>query len=472
LNNKSFDIIVIGSGPGGSISASLLSEAGLDVALLEQGKHLPLSSCKPFSQNELTQKYKNGGMTFALGSPRINYVEGFCAGGGSEINSGLYHRTPADVLGDWRNIFGVLDLEDFQLDNFFKKNEKDTNICFMPKNLLPKASIKLHKGAISLGWNSMEIPRWVKYLKDGTSIKQSMTQTFIPRAVAAGCSFFEEIKIVNLLRKNKQWLIQGINLSNLKPFQVISKNIFICSGTISTAQLLRRNNLSPRAGNSFKMHPSIKMAARFSEKVNDLNMGVPVHQIKEFSPEISMGCSISSPPYLHLAMQNIDNGHNIVQKHWKDMSIYYAMTAEGTGNIQNIPFMNDPLVTYNIGKKGVENLINGLLKLGECLFEAGAIELYPVVYKSYPIKSLSELKDFAKKLTPDRLSLMTIHLFSSCPMGENKDICVADSFGKVHGQDNLYINDASLLCTAPTVNPQGTVMMLARRNTEHFLANY
>ena len=57
-------------------------------------------------------------------------------------------------------------------------------------------------------------------------------------------------------------------------------------------------------------------------------------------------------------------------------------------------------------------------------------------------------------------------------MGENKEICVADSFGKVHGQDNLYINDASLLCTAPTVNPQGTIMMLARRNTEHFLANY
>lgn len=472
MKNKFFDTIVIGSGPGGSITAALLSEAGIDVAVVEQGKNLPLSSCKPFSQNELAQKYKNGGMTFALGKPRVNYVEGLCAGGGSEINSGLYHRTPPAVLRDWRSIYGVLDLEDFQLDSFFIKNEEDTNVCFMPKDLLPKASIKLHQGATSLGWDSMEIPRWVKYLKDGTSIKQSMTETFIPRALTSGCSFFEEIKIVNLQRKDKYWIVQGIDLSNLKSFQLKAKNIFVCSGAISTAQLLKKSNLSPRAGNFLKMHPSIKIAARFSEKVNDLNMGVPVHQVKEFSPEISMGCSISSPPYLHLSMLNIDNGHNIVQKHWKDMAIYYAMTAEGAGNIYNIPFMNDPLVTYNIGKRGIENLINGLLKLGECLFEAGAIELYPVVYKSYPIKSLSELKDFVKKLTPERLSLMTIHLFSSCPMGENKDICVTDSFGKVHGQDNLYINDASLLCTAPTVNPQGTIMMLARRNTDNFLANY
>jgi choline dehydrogenase-like flavoprotein len=64
---------------------------------------------------------------------------------------------------------------------------------------------------------------------------------------------------------------------------------------------------------------------------------------------------------------------------------------------------------------------------------------------------------------------MTIHLFSSCPMGENKKICAVDSFGKVHGFKNLYVADASLLCTAPGVNPQGSIMAIARRNALHFL---
>ena len=64
---------------------------------------------------------------------------------------------------------------------------------------------------------------------------------------------------------------------------------------------------------------------------------------------------------------------------------------------------------------------------------------------------------------------MTIHLSSSCPMGEDRTRAVTDSWGRVHGTDNLYIADASLLCTQPTVNPQGTIMALARRNALRYL---
>ena len=45
----------------------------------------------------------------------------------------------------------------------------------------------------------------------------------------------------------------------------------------------------------------------------------------------------------------------------------------------------------------------------------------------------------------------------------------ADSFGKIRGYENLYINDASMLPDSPGVNPQGSVMALARRNAAHFV---
>ena len=67
------------------------------------------------------------------------------------------------------------------------------------------------------------------------------------------------------------------------------------------------------------------------------------------------------------------------------------------------------------------------------------------------------------------MSLSTVHAFSSCPMGENENICAVDSFGKVHGFENLYISDASIIPDAPGVNPQGTIMALALRNAKHFL---
>src|SRR5688572_13404793 len=101
------EIVVIGSGPGGAITACLLAEAGRDVLLVEEGDHLPLSSCEPFSVDEMLQKYRNGGQTVALGKNKIAYVEGRCVGGGSEINSGLYHRTPPEILERWRKEFSV-----------------------------------------------------------------------------------------------------------------------------------------------------------------------------------------------------------------------------------------------------------------------------------------------------------------------------------------------------------------------------
>ena len=55
----------------------------------------------------MVQKYRNGGQTVALGANKIAYVEGRCVGGGSEINSGLYHRTPPEILETWRKEFQV-----------------------------------------------------------------------------------------------------------------------------------------------------------------------------------------------------------------------------------------------------------------------------------------------------------------------------------------------------------------------------
>ena len=58
----------------------------------------------------MVQKYRNGGQTVALGRNKIAYVEGRCVGGGSEINSGLYHRTPPEVPIAGRNPLNQLPL--------------------------------------------------------------------------------------------------------------------------------------------------------------------------------------------------------------------------------------------------------------------------------------------------------------------------------------------------------------------------
>ena len=55
--------------------------------------------------------------------------------------------------------------------------------------------------------------------------------------------------------------------------------MILSAGTIGTAQILKNSGLSRKAGNNFQMHPTIKVVAVFDEKINEEDMGVPIHQV-------------------------------------------------------------------------------------------------------------------------------------------------------------------------------------------------
>ena len=181
--------------------------------------------------------------------------------------------------------------------------------------------------------------------------------------------------------------------------------------------------------------------------------------------------SISTPP--HLALGLVDHPEFAKQSAelWQQMASYYAMiTPEGRGTVRVLPGFSDPLVRYRLTENDRRELADGVRKLSELLFEAGAVALCPVLANARPMMTRDDVKALPALLPSASSNLMTIHLFSSCPMGEDQSRCATDSFGVVRGLKNLFIADASLLCTAPGVNPQGTIMALARRNALHFLS--
>jgi choline dehydrogenase-like flavoprotein len=147
------------------------------------------------------------------------------------------------------------------------------------------------------------------------------------------------------------------------------------------------------------------------------------------------------------------------------------ITGQGSGTVRTLPGFRDPLVRFRLTEADRRDLADGVRKLSQALFAAGATALYPSITRGPRCTRPDDLSKIPAAVPPALTSLMTIHLFSSCPMGENPARCATDSFGRVNGLKNLYVADASLLCTAPGVNPQGTIMALARRNALHFLNN-
>jgi choline dehydrogenase-like flavoprotein len=467
----SCQIAVIGSGPGGAVTACTLAEAGRDVLLLEEGPSSDLVT-SPFSLDEMRLKYRNGGVNSTMGGRKIAWVEGRCTGGGSEINSGLYHRTPAGVLERWQTEFGIEALKCADLERHFQACEQAVSVSYLPGEA-PAASLRLAEGAQALGWKFMEVPRWFRYegardsggAAGGTP--QTMSRTFLPRAVQAGCRIRANSRVVGIRSKNG-----GVQLdvrSPGGPAVVECDDVFVCAGAVQSPALLRRSGYKHRIGNTLAMHPTVKVVAQFDDIVNREDMGVPVHQVKEFAPRFSFGCSISSRPYLALAMSPHAELRRRVLEDWQYAAIYYVMTNGGpNGRVRTLPWASDPLVSYGPSQRNLQDLGLGLRRLCELLFAAGARKLHPVVGGIEPLRSPRDLSRIPAELPAEESSLMTIHLFSSCPMGERGQ-CATNSFGQLRGVKHVYVNDASLLPTAPGVNPQGSIMAIARRNALHYL---
>ncbi len=466
---KKTEIIVIGSGPGGSLSATLLAEAGFDVTLIEKGKYLRLSDVASFSSEEMNKKYANGGITLAFGKTKINYVEGACVGGGSEVNSGLYHRLPESILTQWEKE-NALSFDQKLIEEYYQNIEKEISISLLPGEP-SKTSLKLKDGAKKLNWNCAEIPRWYKYNEDSSKgVKQSMTETYIPRFLDAGGTLLTETEVKKIKKETVDGVILECIEKEQRVYDIKADYIFLCAGAIHSPFLLLKSGYKHNVGKSLKMHPSFKFSALFDEKINNENAEVSTYQVKEFSPEISFGCSISTPSYISLILNDTNNMKYLSQ--WEKMAIYYMMIMpEGMGTISKIPFFSSPFIRYKLTPKDYQNIQEGYKKLATLLFEAGAKKLFPSVKKNIVIENLKDLEKI-DSLDKSLLNLMTIHLFSSLKMGGIKKNSAVDPNGKLWKSNRIFACDGSVLCDAPSVNPQGTIMMMTTYVINKFIADH
>jgi choline dehydrogenase-like flavoprotein len=463
------EVLVVGSGAGGATTAAVLAEAGLDVVVVEEGEWIEQGEIAPFSLEQMERQYRSGGVTVALGRPGIAYTEGRCVGGGTEINSGLYRRPPVDVLDRWRNQYGIADFAPEGLESIADEVEEELSVSTVPGPVTPSSAL-LRDGSDALGWRQSEIPRWMEYPDGGSATsgrRRSMTETYLPRARRAGARVVSGCR-VRRLREMGRGVVADVDVVGERR-EVLADHVFVCGGAIQTPALLQRSGLRKKIGASLAIHPTVKLSARFPDEVN-VGDDVPVHQVKEFAPNLSFGGSASHPGLLALALSDEWSTFGRAVESWRNMSVYYAaITSEGRGRVDMLPGFQDPVVTYRLTRRDRDLLRSGLNRLALVMLEAGATEVYPSYRGAPVVRGRRDLADLAAGFSANRASVMTVHLCSTVPMGES-DRCPADSFGTLKAAERIIVNDASLLPDAPGVNPQAAVMAIAIRNARQFAA--
>lgn len=460
-------VLIIGSGPGGSMTACVLAEAGHEVLVLEEGNHVPVGATEPYSLDDMDKKWRNGGLTPAFGPVKVTYVEGACLGGASEINAALYHPPVPAVLDDWAKKYGIREFGGAALEEDILAVERDSSVSPFPGS--PGiASERLAAGAASLGWKSVPVQRFWKYDGSERGRRQSMTETYIPRAIAAGARFETGLKVKKLLVEGRE--VKGavaIDQQGRK-VDIRCERVILCAGAVQTPLVLLRSGIERRIGQTLTMNPMIRVTAEFADTINQPELGVPVQQIEAFKPAMTLGCSNASLAHLALWLVGSPGDRDRLLAEWWRLGVFYAkVMAKARGSVRNIPLFDEAFVSYKMEKDDLALLGLAAERLATVLLASGARSIISPVPGQPAIRTKDDIPALRAGVEAGKAQVTAIHLHSTVPMGDDR--YPADHYGKLRALDNVWVNDASLLPDTPGINPQGTILSIARRNARKMI---
>ncbi len=479
MSAAAVDVLVVGSGAGGASTALTLAEAGRSVVVLEEGERLDRArdygAPGPVAMGRL---YRRRGMTPIQGPVPIGYVEGRCVGGSTEINSGFWHRTPPEAVLRWQAQFGLAGVTPDDLDPHFAWAEDLLGVSRYGAALPPSTAL-FARGAEAMGWSASEVERTAPGCRSAnlcasgcpTGAKQGVGTRLIPLAETAGARVLPRTRATLLLREGRR--VTGVLAErrradgSVELVRIDARTVILCCGATQTPALLRRSGIKRNVGNALRVHPMLKVVARFEEPVRAEQSVLPLMQVKEFWPEISLGGAYFSRGHAAMVLsENWPESRAHLADHERMAAYYVGVRGNGRGSVRpGLLSAESTAIRYHLSPEDLGNLSRGLARLSTLLLAAGARAVYPAVHGLPRIEREVDAARWLDQDLPKRaLALTTVHAFSSCPMGERADRCAADSRGRVYGLDNLYLNDASVLPDSPGVNPQGTIMALARRN--------
>jgi choline dehydrogenase-like flavoprotein len=476
------EVLIVGSGAGGSTVGAYLVEAGFDVTMIEEGPSLENNNIPSKLSDSFARIWRNGGVSLAHSKNNlISFAEGCVSGGSTEINSAIYQYAPTELLNLWEKKYKNKVFNFKSIYEGYNAIESRLDVNYEYDNLGQHSDI-LMEIAKTNKWSYQPLMRLQKYCVGTnncsifcpTGAKKSMSTSLLKDFKINGGNLISNCKAIKLnIKSNKISSLSAIlsnNLSDVEKVEFTFKYIFVCGGATQTPFLLIRSGLKGLIGNDFKLHPTLKVVAEFDKEIDASNTRLPHYAIDEFMPNFRIGGSVFSLPTLGMFISEDRKNREHFYKKYKNLVMYYVMCrGTGKGSISKQFFSQHPFIKYEPSTNDLKFLNKGLEKLSTALFNYGALSVQPSILGQETWKNKSHLKKFLINANLKNYTLMSIHLFGSMKMGDNHKLCSVNSRGLVNGFTNLYVADASLIPESLGTNPQATVMSISYQIAKKFI---
>jgi choline dehydrogenase-like flavoprotein len=487
------DVAVVGSGAGGAITAQALAEAGLAVAIVEEG---PLASSSEFRMREgeaYGRLYQEGGARRTV-DRAISILQGRCVGGSTTVNWTSSFRAPAATLDQWQRAHGLASMDAAALAPWYERIEARLGIA--PWAVAPNANNDaLRRGCEALGIPWGVIARNVRgcwnlgYCGMGcpTNAKQSMLVTAIPAALDRGATLVHRCRVERLAVEGDRVIeceARGVEASGAAPgrerLRIRARHYVLAAGAIASPALLLRSHAPDPHGLTGRrtfLHPTVASVAAMPRPVHGWSgapQSVYCDHFLEGAPGGPAGFKIESAP-VHpvlaaITLPGFGDEHARRMAALPDRQVLIALLRDGfhadaPGGRVLLREDGSAVLDYPMTPYLWEGARRAWLAMARIQLAAGAREVLAVHEDARPAGSWEAAQRAIESLAlrPLAARVMSAHVMGGCAMGADARAGVVDEAGRHRHLANLSIHDGSVFPTALGTNPQLTIYALAAR---------
>jgi len=298
--------------------------------------------------------------------------------------------------------------------------------------------------------------------------KHSMNVTYVPKTLQQGGRIYTSTRAVRVeSRYGRAIAVQGTFKSPTSPsLRVVARRgVIVAASAVQTPGLLRRSQVRLKAvGKHFQAHPGSSLTARFDRPVSmheGATQGLNSTQFVD-ADRFKMESLALPPEMLSLRIPGVGPEFTNRLFDFKHV-LNWALVVRGEAEGQIRSILGRDVVQYTPTTKDIASLRSGFKMISEMMFAAGAKEVWPNIHGLHVLRSSDDLRKLDDvPLNPQFFGMMISHLFGSARMGPDERSSVVGLDFQVHGTRGLYVLDSSIFPTNLGVNPQHTIMAVAR----------
>lgn len=478
---ESFDVVIVGSGYGGGVTARRLAEGGLRVLVLERGPRLDTADLRQSDSLAWIQSV----LDVVISSGNIAFRTGKLVGGASVNMDGAHFRVPTSA-------FAVTDaagrrawpeaLDRAALDPYYLRAEEALGIRQLGWDEVPKpgglfAKVMAQAGA-TCDRARMNYRDCLQcgFCAQGCIYgkKNHIGLTYLPAAEAAGAEVRDGCDVSEVSPSGTGWTVRFAK--DGAAAEVWGQRCIVAGGGIHSAALLLRSAASIPG-----------LSAQVGENFN--NNGE--HGFIGILPEGFDGIDAYS------CFKSMDNA-GLMCFHWYDSD---GFTLHPGGGLEPSIFAatlaaaDHPVLPARAWGMAYKRFVESVYPRRVIAFSSlgladghravtlkgdGSADLQDrdrTAYDAYLDRLEAVLDGVAEQVgitivpTVSRAQAGTTctHLLAANRMAESAEDGVTDAHHEVFGAENLYVCDASSIPYAIAVNPALTIAALAERLSDHIL---